>query len=47
MLEELKRPAWLHRVMISGQANVAMAVRATRLGALDFLESPFPPTSFY
>jgi two-component system nitrogen regulation response regulator NtrX len=27
-------------VMISGQANVEMAVRATRLGAIDFLEKP-------
>ena len=27
-------------VMMSGQANVEMAVRATRLGALDFLEKP-------
>src|SRR6266545_383526 len=27
-------------VMISGQANVEMAVRATRLGAVDFLEKP-------
>ena len=27
-------------VMISGQANVEMAVKATRLGALDFLEKP-------
>ena len=27
-------------VMISGQASVEMAVRATRLGALDFLEKP-------
>ena len=27
-------------VMISGQANVDMAVRATRLGAADFLEKP-------
>ena len=27
-------------VMISGQANIEMAVRATRLGALDFLEKP-------
>ena len=26
--------------MISGQANIDMAVRATRLGALDFLEKP-------
>ena len=26
--------------MISGQANIEMAVRATRLGALDFLEKP-------
>ena len=28
-------------IMISGQATVDMAVRATRLGALDFLEKPF------
>ena len=27
-------------VMISGQANVETAVRATRLGAVDFLEKP-------
>src|SRR5260221_9562686 len=27
-------------VMISGQATVEMAVRATRLGAVDFLEKP-------
>jgi two-component system, NtrC family, nitrogen regulation response regulator NtrX len=27
-------------VMISGQASIEMAVRATRLGALDFLEKP-------
>ena len=27
-------------IMMSGQANVEMAVRATRLGALDFLEKP-------
>ena len=27
-------------VMMSGQADIDMAVRATRLGALDFLEKP-------
>src|ERR1700722_10807851 len=27
-------------VMISGQASIEMAVRATRLGAVDFLEKP-------
>src|SRR5689334_25158507 len=27
-------------VVISGQANIEMAVRATRLGAVDFLETP-------
>ena len=27
-------------VLISGQANIEMAVRATKLGALDFLEKP-------
>ena len=26
--------------MMSGQAHIEMAVRATRLGALDFLEKP-------
>ena len=30
-------------VMMSGQAHIEMAVRATRLGALDFLEKPIPP----
>ena len=42
LLEELKA-AWaipLPVVMISGQANIEMAVRATRLGAIDFLEKP-------
>ena len=27
-------------MMMSGQAHIEMAVRATRLGALDFLEKP-------
>ena len=31
--------------MMSGQAHIEMAVRATRLGALDFLEKPSPPTN--
>src|SRR5260370_38526735 len=31
-------------VMISGQANIEMAVRATPLGAADFLEKPLSPT---
>ena len=41
LLEELKQqgvPAPV--VMMSGQAHIEMAVRATRLGALDFLEKP-------
>ncbi len=41
LLEELKAaevPAPV--VMISGQAHLEMAVRATRLGAVDFLEKP-------
>ena len=33
---ELETPV----VMISGQAHIEMAVRATRLGAVDFLEKP-------
>src|SRR6516164_2033401 len=33
---ELRTPV----VMISGQAHIEMAVRATRLGAVDFLEKP-------
>ena len=32
-------------VMISGQANIEMAVRATRLGAFDFLEKPLSTSS--
>jgi two-component system nitrogen regulation response regulator NtrX len=40
-LEELKAQAVLTPVvMMSGQAHIEMAVRATRLGALDFLEKP-------
>src|SRR5258707_1758330 len=27
-------------ILISGQANIEMAVRATKLGAVDFLEKP-------
>jgi len=41
LLEELKNlGAAVPVVMISGQANIEMAVRATRLGAVDFLEKP-------
>jgi len=41
LLEDLKAAgATTPVVMISGQANVEMAVRATRLGAVDFLEKP-------
>jgi two-component system, NtrC family, nitrogen regulation response regulator NtrX len=41
LLEEIKNlGAPVPVVMISGQANVDMAVRATRLGAVDFLEKP-------
>jgi two-component system, NtrC family, nitrogen regulation response regulator NtrX len=41
MLEELKAQDVLTPVvMMSGQAHIEMAVRATRLGALDFLEKP-------
>jgi DNA-binding NtrC family response regulator len=41
LLEELKRSGvGSPVVMISGQANVEIAVRATKLGALDFLEKP-------
>lgn len=41
LLEELKNAGVKTPViMISGQANIEMAVRATRLGALDFLEKP-------
>ncbi len=40
-LEELKKSGVKTPIiMISGQANIEMAVRATRLGALDFLEKP-------
>ena len=41
LLEELKKQSVTAPVvMMSGQAHIEMAVRATRLGALDFLEKP-------
>jgi DNA-binding NtrC family response regulator len=41
LLEELKtQGVSTPVVMMSGQADIEMAVRATRLGALDFLEKP-------
>jgi DNA-binding NtrC family response regulator len=41
LLEELKQAGvQTPIVLISGQANIDMAVKATRLGALDFLEKP-------
>src|SRR5947209_15521124 len=41
LLEDLRNAGIsLPVVMISGQANIEMAVRATRLGAIDFLEKP-------
>ena len=41
LLEELKNSGVAAPVvMMSGQAHIEMAVRATRLGALDFLEKP-------
>jgi DNA-binding NtrC family response regulator len=41
LLEELKAQGVMTPVvMMSGQADIEMAVRATRLGALDFLEKP-------
>ena len=41
LLEELKTQGVAAPVvMMSGQAHIEMAVRATRLGALDFLEKP-------
>jgi DNA-binding NtrC family response regulator len=41
LLEELKTQGITAPVvMMSGQAHIEMAVRATRLGALDFLEKP-------
>jgi len=41
LLEDLrKQGVTTPTVMMSGQAHIEMAVRATRLGALDFLEKP-------
>ncbi len=41
LLEDLKsQGVTVPVVMMSGQAHIEMAVRATRLGALDFLEKP-------
>jgi len=43
-LEQLKRVApELPVVMMSGKANLADAVRATKLGAFQFLEKPLTP----
>src|SRR5262245_65709133 len=40
-LEEIKKAGVKAPViLISGQANIEMAVRATKLGSLDFLEKP-------
>ena len=41
LLEDLRNAGVVTPVvMMSGQAHIEMAVRATRLGALDFLEKP-------
>ncbi len=41
LLEDLKKDGMKTPiVLISGQANIEMAVKATKLGALDFLEKP-------
>jgi DNA-binding NtrC family response regulator len=41
LLEDLKKAGVKTPIiLISGQANIEMAVRATKLGALDFLEKP-------
>jgi DNA-binding NtrC family response regulator len=41
LLEDLKKAGVKTPIiLISGQANIEMAVKATRLGALDFLEKP-------
>ena len=41
LLEDLKKNGVkIPIVLISGQANIEMAVKATKLGALDFLEKP-------
>src|SRR5215471_11448139 len=41
MLEEMRAQGITTPVvMMSGQAHIEMAVRATKLGALDFLEKP-------
>jgi two-component system, NtrC family, nitrogen regulation response regulator NtrX len=41
LLEDLKHAGIrIPMILISGQANIEMAVRATKLGALDFLEKP-------
>jgi DNA-binding NtrC family response regulator len=46
LLEELKKSGLQTPiVLISGQANIEMAVKATRLGALDFLEKPLTTVS--
>ena len=40
MLEKIKKDFQVEVVMISGHANIDMAVRAVKLGAFEFLEKP-------
>ena len=47
LLSRVKRVApWVPVVVISGYGDIAMAVRAMELGAVDFIEKPFVKETF-
>jgi two-component system, LuxR family, response regulator FixJ len=47
LLSRMKRVApWVPVILITGYGNIQMAVYATKIGAVDFIEKPFSRTAF-